>query len=823
MSMQPNWFSLFKNNDNIEEGISEEFINILKKCKNPHIICIYGDARTGKSTKMNQIINGINANNYFNLNQPFKTLREIHTTMTKGCNFYGPIKIEDIASKNDIDIGEINRQIINDELFFVDTEGLKTIDNTTKSCVSGILTVLQIASIKILYTPFLDNEKFEDAVKNTKLSSILNLFTNESKIIVLMRDIQVKETKNEGRISAELKHQKSVIENKINNYFQNIDGNINAICEILPSFDLASNDVEPFPSCYKQQMVSLVFSILTNINHNNEMTGEKLLEIIKELLEIFKKVKNIELMKNTENALNSILLELYKEKVNEVYKDICDKIDKFDKNIISLNGKKEALKNYLIENIKNKLKNTWEIYEKTIHDEIFKQLETIIYKLEGDIKTILEKEKDKINNEIYSIIDINKNNEIKNYLSQIEYKEQIDQNILKEMVNNAINYFMNKYKSYFEYTDVVDQDYKNKVLDQIKTCLNTNLDYIIMKSKPEWKDSLGKLIFRIQTEISNPYKNDLIKQSIEEINIHLNNDLDTLRKKIQIFIADNGIKIYKVEDLNKELNNIYETIKQELLNQIKLIKNETTLAQLQKEKLLSKSIPNGIYLIYAAHCQNKVLDICGGSKEDNARLQLYDFNDTNAQKFYISYNISGKFYTIKCLCSDKFITRNDSTNTLVQFSEKNNKSQQWHIVPKEDRYEIISEFNGKLIDVYGSQTECGADIVTLERNGGLNQQFNLVSTTKTIPPPPPPPKEEIKMGGGCVPHPQVSYFPIPNFHHPYSDRNSIVDALKSIGVDSSLQYRAKIGARNGIPGRAGQASYNTHMLNLLKSGKLIIP
>ena len=74
----------------------------------------------------------------------------------------------------------------------------------------------------------------------------------------------------------------------------------------------------------------------------------------------------------------------------------------------------------------------------------------------------------------------------------------------------------------------------------------------------------------IQTEISNPYKNDLIKQSIEEINIHLNNNLDTLRKKIQIFIADNGIKIYKIEDLNKELNNIYETIKQELSNQIKL-------------------------------------------------------------------------------------------------------------------------------------------------------------------------------------------------------------------------------------------------------------
>ena len=105
-------------------------------------------------------------------------------------------------------------------------------------------------------------------------------------------------------------------------------------------------------------MVNLALSILTNIRYNNEMTGDKLIEIIKELLEIFKKFKNIELMKNTKNALNSILLELFKEKVNEVYKDICDKIDNFDKDIISLNGKPESIKNYLIKNIKNKLKNT---------------------------------------------------------------------------------------------------------------------------------------------------------------------------------------------------------------------------------------------------------------------------------------------------------------------------------------------------------------------------------------------------------------------------------------------------------------------------------
>ena len=49
MNLKP--IPLFKNNDNIEEGISEQFEAVIKKCKNPHIICIYGDSRTGKSTK----------------------------------------------------------------------------------------------------------------------------------------------------------------------------------------------------------------------------------------------------------------------------------------------------------------------------------------------------------------------------------------------------------------------------------------------------------------------------------------------------------------------------------------------------------------------------------------------------------------------------------------------------------------------------------------------------------------------------------------------------------------------------------------------------
>ena len=94
-------------------------------------------------------------------------------------------------------------------------------------------------------------------------------------------------------------------------------------------------------------MECLVLSILTNIKYNKDIDGQKLIEIIGEFLEIFKKVKNIELMKNTENALNLILSELFKEKVNKIYLNLTDKIDKFDNEIISLNGKPESIKKYL--------------------------------------------------------------------------------------------------------------------------------------------------------------------------------------------------------------------------------------------------------------------------------------------------------------------------------------------------------------------------------------------------------------------------------------------------------------------------------------------
>lgn len=63
----------------------------------------------------------------------------------------------------------------------------------------------------------------------------------------------------------------------------------------------------------------------------------------------------------------------------------------------------------------------------------------------------------------------------------------------------------------------------------------------------------------------------------------------------------------------------------------------------------------------------------------------------------------------------------------------------------------------------------------------------------------------------------VEYYPVPVGY----TKNSIVDALKFIGVDSSLSHRKLIAAANGIDGYKGTAAQNKQMLTLLKAGKLV--
>ena len=168
MISKAKFFNMFKNIETNE--LSEEFKETLFECSNPQFVCIYGHARIGKSTKMNQIINGILIDDYFELNKPFETGDDNSKTVTSGCNVYGPVKLDELAQRNGINGNNYKKC----ELFFVDSEGLNALDGkNTKNCVCGILSLMQLCTITL---SFLENGSNDTVIEANKCSSLGEIF-----------------------------------------------------------------------------------------------------------------------------------------------------------------------------------------------------------------------------------------------------------------------------------------------------------------------------------------------------------------------------------------------------------------------------------------------------------------------------------------------------------------------------------------------------------------------------------------------------------------------------------------------------------------------
>ena len=221
-----------------------------------------------------------------------------------------------------------------------------------------------------MLTPMIENEKIMELVKNSKISNILNLSDFESETIFLIRDVPISdEYNNVQQINEQLLESKEFFIDKINTIFDNLNKK-KAIFELLPFYELAKRNIDDYSQAYKMNMRNLVKTILLNIKKNNNINGSKLIEIIKELIEIFKQIDDIEIFKNEDNAFKSLLKRAFEQKVKTYYLEINDKINHYDKNIILLENKNEDMKKYLIDYIKNRLQYSWNIYYNSIKDEM---------------------------------------------------------------------------------------------------------------------------------------------------------------------------------------------------------------------------------------------------------------------------------------------------------------------------------------------------------------------------------------------------------------------------------------------------------------------
>ena len=143
----------------------------------------------------------------------------------------------------------------------------------------------------------------------------------------------------------------------------------------------------------------------------------------------------------------------------------------------------------------------------------------------------------------------------------------------------------------------------------------------------------------------------------------------------------------------------------------------------------SAKIKEDYYIIKSALNENMVLDIECASQNNEAKVQLYESNQTNTQVFYISKTDDGA-YQIEAYCSKKMLDvqfGGKAPETKVWQYEKNETSaQKWDFKSAGNGYFYInSKVNGLNMDVCYGGTENGTQIWTYTPNGTNAQKFKL--------------------------------------------------------------------------------------------------
>ena len=219
-----------------------------------------------------------------------------------------------------------------------------------------------------------------------------------------------------------------------------------------------------------------------------------------------------------------------------------------------------------------------------------------------------------------------------------------------------------------------------------------------------------------------------------------------------------------------------------------------------------KNLNIGIFLKNAIqNLNNKMKKIGEIKNNNNNNNKSNNFNNYNNFINYTNNNHNNYNNHNPNIFKIKNIFKGKSNNSINNYKKEDNKKQKEDFnkgsldIVNQNKIEIKS---GKLMNINGYGINLGTNISCQPKAGELNQQFQFKIPQK----------------------PEIKYFLMPSY-----TGGSIVDALKSIGEESSFEYRAIIATMNGIVNRIqdyrreNNENENIKMLKLLMEGKLIKP
>ena len=151
----------------------------------------------------------------------------------------------------------------------------------------------------------------------------------------------------------------------------------------------------------------------------------------------------------------------------------------------------------------------------------------------------------------------------------------------------------------------------------------------------------------------------------------------------------------------------------------------------------TQTIQDGIYKIGTAINSSQVFDITDGSLDNGKQIQLWGNWEATQQNFEITYNGDG-YYTIKSKLSNKVLAVDNANvkngTTIIQQDEQGTDQEKWIIKDEGNNYSIISKCNNYYIDVPSANCSNGIKIQMYEDNGTNSQRFQFIQigTERTI-------------------------------------------------------------------------------------------
>ena len=390
--------------ENDKVKLNEEVLEKIKMAKNPRLLLFYGTSRQGKrgkSTTLNQLIKGNNDTWKFINQSPFLS-RTSQERVTEGCDIFGPIRYNELVRRHNSgdDIQKKTKKAARDfDVFFCDTEGLYSIQFTSKLLIPGVLTLLQVCTLSVIMISNVPNAKdLEQISSEFRLGKFLQLLNPDLKsplvsIYIANYQIEIDENDNYSDLCEKYNDEREKNSKQICQRLKQDYPDLNVSekdFQVIPGGPYEANnnnepDHEDIKVIYYWDSIHNIFneSFCSAVKKKiNEFDGKKLDALIRIVFDVFKNYTELPDKADLTDVLKKLFSESFEnysnDKLQTIENDIKSNIlTKFEEYLEILNNDNSAKKK-IQECIDN---NLYEVYNSLIPDKIIRFINSSIERI----------------------------------------------------------------------------------------------------------------------------------------------------------------------------------------------------------------------------------------------------------------------------------------------------------------------------------------------------------------------------------------------------------------------------------------------------------